>query len=179
MTRANLNFRPRDTLTLAESLGIVMKALDISLSTTSTTTIAGNLPAWHKRIILTIQEKQIALDVRDDNGRVIALYDARVGAGISGFDMSHRLTRGQFFQVAVALLNYVEDENPTAHCATYTDGCNECSNDGSTTTCTERACIWQGIPQCYTCQAGYTLKDDRCVRSTQTSCVQEAGYAGG
>jgi hypothetical protein len=69
VTRANLYFRPRDVLTLAEALGITFKALDISLSNTSTSSISGSLPAWQKRLILTIQEKQITLNVRDDNGR--------------------------------------------------------------------------------------------------------------
>ena len=69
VTRANLYFRPRDFLTLGEALGIVIKALDIPLSNTSTNTISGTLPAWQKRIVLTVQEKQITLNVRDDNGR--------------------------------------------------------------------------------------------------------------
>jgi hypothetical protein len=70
-----------------------MNALDITLSKTSTDSIPGNLPAWQKRLILTIQEEKIALNVRDVNGRGIAVYDARIGATISGYDMSHRLTR--------------------------------------------------------------------------------------
>lgn len=83
VTRANTFFRPRATITLAESLGITIKALNISLSTTPTTTIAGNLPAWQKRLILTIQEKQIPLNVRDSSGRGIVMYDARLGATLS------------------------------------------------------------------------------------------------
>ena len=59
LSRANTLFRPRATLTLAEALGIVIKSLNISLSNTSTSTVSGPLPAWQKRIILTIQEKQI------------------------------------------------------------------------------------------------------------------------
>lgn len=69
VTRANLYFRPHDTLTLAESLGIILNSLAISHSSTSTATISGTLPAWQKRLILTIQEQQITLNVRDDNGR--------------------------------------------------------------------------------------------------------------
>lgn len=57
VTRANLYFRPRDVLTLAEALGITIKALDIPLSNTSTTTIQGNMPDWQKRIFLTIKEE--------------------------------------------------------------------------------------------------------------------------
>lgn len=69
VTRANATFRPYDTITLAEGLGVIIKALDIRLSATSTSTIPGTLPAWQKRLILTIQEQRIALDIRDDNGR--------------------------------------------------------------------------------------------------------------
>ena len=69
MTRANLFFRPRDVLTLAEALGITIKALNIQLSNTSTNAISGSLPEWQKRLILTIQEQNITLNVRDDNGR--------------------------------------------------------------------------------------------------------------
>lgn len=57
VTRANLYFRPRDVLTLAEALGITIKALDIPLSNTPTTTIQGNMPDWQKRIFLTIKEE--------------------------------------------------------------------------------------------------------------------------
>ncbi len=57
VTRANRHFRPRDTLTLAESLGILFRTLDIPLSQTSTRTLAGNVPDWQKRIILTINEQ--------------------------------------------------------------------------------------------------------------------------
>jgi hypothetical protein len=69
VTRANLYFRPRDFLTLGEAMGIVIKALDIPLSNASTSTIVGSLPVWQKRLILTVQENQITLNVRDDNGR--------------------------------------------------------------------------------------------------------------
>ncbi len=69
VTRANLNFRPHDTLTLAEALGITIKALNINLSTTPTSTISGTLPDWQKRLVLTIQENQISLDVRDSSGQ--------------------------------------------------------------------------------------------------------------
>ena len=69
VTRANLLFRPRDTLTLGEALGILFKAQNISLSTTATSIVPGNLPDWQKRLILTIQEKQISMNIRDDSGR--------------------------------------------------------------------------------------------------------------
>lgn len=68
ITRANLHFRPHDTLTLAEALGITLKSLNITLSTTPTSTISGTLPDWQKRLILTIQENQISLNVRESNG---------------------------------------------------------------------------------------------------------------
>lgn len=140
VTRANLSFRPHDTLTLAESLGITMNSLGISLSTTSTATVPGNIPAWQKRLILTLEEQEIPLNVRDDNGTIIALSDTRIG---SGYDMSHRLTRGQFFQVVVALLHYSENQNPLAHCTVYNDGCNDCTSNVETTQCTERQCFWK------------------------------------
>lgn len=57
VTRANLHFRPGDVLTLAEALGITIKALNIPLSNTPTTTIQGNMPDWQKRIFLTIKEE--------------------------------------------------------------------------------------------------------------------------
>lgn len=69
VTRANTSFRPHDTLTLAEALGITLKSLNIQLSTTATSTISATLPDWQKRVILTLQENQISLDVRDNQGR--------------------------------------------------------------------------------------------------------------
>ena len=113
-------------MTLGEALGIVVKALNISLSTTSPDTISGTLPAWQKRLILTIQEKQITLNIRDAAGRGIALYDPRVGSTLSGFDMSHQMTRGEFFQLVVAFLDYQDNADPVAHCTVYNDGCNDC-----------------------------------------------------
>jgi hypothetical protein len=65
VTRANLYFRPRDTLTLAEALGISLKALNIQLSEA----LRNTEPDWQKRLILTLQENKISLDVRDSNGR--------------------------------------------------------------------------------------------------------------
>ncbi len=59
VSRNNTRFRPRDTLTLAESLGLMIKALNIPLSTSSTSTISGNIPDWQKRIILTLREQNI------------------------------------------------------------------------------------------------------------------------
>jgi hypothetical protein len=56
VSRNNTKFRPRDTLTFAESLGLIIKALNISISTSSISKIEGNIPDWQKRIILTIQE---------------------------------------------------------------------------------------------------------------------------
>lgn len=142
ITRANLSFRPHDQLTLAEALGITLKALDISLSTTPTASISGSLPAWQKRLILTIQEKQISMDVRDESGSSIAFYDTRIGDA-SGFEMSHTLTRGQFFQLVLALLNYSESQNPLAYCTVYNDGCNDCTSNMEVTQCTERQCFWK------------------------------------
>lgn len=69
ITRANLRFRPHDTLTLAEALGITIKALNIPLSTTPTSTIGGSEPDWQKRLVLTIAENHIALNIRDTNGQ--------------------------------------------------------------------------------------------------------------
>lgn len=86
--------------------------------------------------------------------------------------MSHRLTRGQFFQLVIALLHHQEEQNPVAHCTSYSDGCNDCSVTSDGTVCTERACIWQGIPKCYTCEDGYMLQNDRCVKKP-VACVQE------
>lgn len=170
VTRANLNFRPHDTLTLAEALGITIKALNINLSTTPTSTISGTLPDWQKRLVLTIQENQISLDVRDSSGQWIALYDPRIGGAVSGFDMSHRLTRGQFFQILTAFLAYRDNLNPVAHCTVYNDGCNDCTVINGVPACTERACFWQGIPSCSVCESGYTLENNRCVKK-QTSCI--------
>ncbi len=127
VTRANTYFRPRATLTLAEALGVLIKSLNISLSTTSTSTVSGTLPAWQKRLILTIQEKQIPLNVRTHAGKGIALYDARLGSTLSGFEMSHQMTRGEFFQLVVDLLDYQSSANPLAHCTVYNDGCNDCT----------------------------------------------------
>jgi hypothetical protein len=178
VTRANLLFRPHDTLTLGEALGILLKGQNISLSTTATSTIPGDLPDWQKRLILTIQEKEITMNVRDDSGRSIAVYDARIGSSISGFSMSHRMTRGQFFQLTVALLDYQDTSNPLSHCTVYNDGCNDCTVIGGGSACTKRSCFWQWIPSCSECEIGYTLESNRCVKK-QTACIQEGKYAGG
>jgi len=69
VTRANLYFRPRSVLTLGEALGIVIKAQAIRLSTRSTNIISGSLPDWQKRLILTIQDQNITLNIRDEQGR--------------------------------------------------------------------------------------------------------------
>ncbi len=227
VTRANLYFRPHDTLTLAEGLGITLNSLAISHSSTSTATIPGTLPAWQKRLILTIQEQQIALDIRDSSGRSIAFYDPRLGSDISGFNMSHRLTRGEFFQIVIALLHFRDGNNnfcdnytystcpsscvpvcrpsgcstdggvcttdcdgpgscvdfngstdPVLHCTVYNDGCNDCVVGDEGPSCTKRQCIWQGTPSCSACEAGYAVRNGRCVRA-QTACIQEGQYAGG
>ncbi len=75
-------------------------------------------------------------------------------------------------------MTYKNNQNPVEKCLTYTDGCNECEVINGEPTCTERACIWQGVPACYSCEAGYSLENDRCVQ-TIDSCVKEGGYAGG
>lgn len=59
VSRANTKFRPRDTLTFAESFGLLVKALNIELSAKSTSTISGNIPDWQKRLILTSGEQDI------------------------------------------------------------------------------------------------------------------------
>jgi|GEM_PF-1094451 len=93
--------------------------------------------------------------------------------------MSHRMTRGQFFQLVVALLDYQETSDPFAYCASYTNGCNECFRDSNgLVACDKRMCVWQGIPKCYACDSGYTLENNRCVKQ-QTACIQEGKYAGG
>lgn len=69
ITRANLHFRPHDTLTLAEALGISLQSLDIALSSSSISAIPDTLPDWQKRLILTLQENRISLNVVDDNGK--------------------------------------------------------------------------------------------------------------
>lgn len=86
--------------------------------------------------------------------------------------MSYRVTRGQFFQIVTALLKYQDNQNPTAHCTVYNDGCNDCSTGEFGIMCTERECIWQGIPSCSECEAGYVLDNNRCVKK-QTACVSE------
>jgi hypothetical protein len=83
--------------------------------------------------------------------------------------MPHRLTRGQFFQIVTVLLDYQDVQNPIAHCTIYNDGCNDCYLSGDILTCTERACIWQGIPSCSQCEAGYALQDGRCIANS-VSC---------
>lgn len=84
--------------------------------------------------------------------------------------MSHRLTRGQFFQILTAFLAYRDNLNPVAHCTVYNDGCNDCTVINGVPACTERACFWQGIPSCSVCESGYTLENNRCVKK-QTSCI--------
>lgn len=99
VSRANTKFRPRDTLTLAESLGLLVKALNIPLSTASTSTVAGNKPDWQKRIILTLREQNIGYvyEINTDNPYGDSSFhsfswDGYDGRGI-GLDFSHRLSR--------------------------------------------------------------------------------------
>jgi hypothetical protein len=80
ITRANLHFRPQDTLTLAEALGITIKSIGIPLSNASIVGISDNIPDWQKRIIRTIEEHKIILDVRDKNGRSIAFNNILIGS---------------------------------------------------------------------------------------------------
>jgi hypothetical protein len=61
ISRVNTLFRPKDTLTAAEAIGIAIKALDISLSTTNTSTMKSDIPAWQKRLLLTLSENNITL----------------------------------------------------------------------------------------------------------------------
>lgn len=88
------------------------------------------------------------------------------------------MTRGEFFQLVVALLDYQSSTDPLAHCTVYNDGCNDCVLGDEGPSCTKRACFWKGIPSCSSCESGYTLENNRCVKK-QTSCVAEGGYAGG
>jgi hypothetical protein len=57
VTRVNSRFRPLDSLTLAESLKIVMVGLQIPLTTSDPQIIPGNIPQWQKHIILTLRER--------------------------------------------------------------------------------------------------------------------------
>jgi len=84
--------------------------------------------------------------------------------------MSHRLTRGQFFQLVIALLDYQDSSDPTAHCTVYNDGCNDCVRGDELLSCTKRMCIWQGIPSCSECESGYTLENNKCVKKTNV-CI--------
>lgn len=63
ISRINTLFRPKDTLTVAEAIGIAVKTLDIPLSTTDTRKITSDIPAWQKRILLTLSENNISLYV--------------------------------------------------------------------------------------------------------------------
>jgi hypothetical protein len=60
-------------------------------------------------------------------------------------------------------------------CGRYNDGCNdcECGLDGSET-CTERRCIWQGIPSCLPCPAPpreECAKATSCDKCLDINCV--------
>ncbi len=93
--------------------------------------------------------------------------------------MSHRMTRGEFFQLVVALLDYKSSTDPLAHCTVYNDGCNDCTLGDEGPSCTKRMCLWQGISSCSYCETGYTLENNKCVKKKITTCVAEGGYAGG
>lgn len=224
VSRANTKFRPRDTLTFAESFGLLVKALNIELSAKSTSTIFGNIPDWQKRLILTAREQDIGYFIQRGTVYTPLYYftDNNYNYGFS-FMMSDRMTRGEFFQLAVLFLNRNGTVDPIcenyrygncpsgcdavctpsscsngvctddcggpgscvpkpfsfAGCKTYNDGCNDCTvSGGDAISCTERTCIWQGIPSCSTCEAGYVLSNKRCIPSP-TSCTKEGGYAGG
>jgi hypothetical protein len=172
VSRVNARFRPRDTLTLAESLGLLVKGLNIRFSNTATSNITADLPDWQKRLILTLNEGGIG------SFKMVGWeYEYYVSSDVS-FALSDRVTRGDFFRVAALFL---ELQDPLAHCTTYNDGCNECSTGDEGPICTERMCIWQGIPQCHTCEEGYELSGNRCVRreSHSTTCIGLGEYAGG
>ena len=58
--------------------------------------------------------------------------------------MSLVLTRGQFFELTVAFLDFKKSYDPVAHCVNYSDGCNECMRgENGLAACTKRACFWQ------------------------------------
>ena len=180
VTRANSRFRPHDSLTLAESLKILMVSLQIPLTNTAYSEakiILGLLPDWEVRTLLTLREKNISFTLYDSFGRALSFTpDDDIPTAVRKI-MSHRMTRGEFFQL-VTILRDLQSFDPTSHCTVYNDGCNDCVLGDEGPSCTKRACFWKGIPSCSECEAGYTLENNRCVKK-QMSCVTEGGYAGG
>ena len=135
--------------------------------------ISGNIPEWQKRIILTLRENNISFTLYGNyDNQVVPFSYSGLYDPIS-VNMSHRMTRGEFFQLVTALLKYQNSSDPLAHCTVYNDGCNDCSVvDGAGGVCTKRACFWKGIPSCSACESGYSLQDNRCIK-TSTSCITE------
>ena len=189
VTRANATFRPQDTVTLAEWLGIIINALNIPFSPTSTSQY-DNLPYWQTRLIATLGDKKLWLTIVPNTGGgdssgfqpwtiFIGTPDTSWNAWpLHWFYLSDKLTRGDFFQFVAAILLYQDSEHPTTHCSIYNDGCNDCTVTNGVTTCsTSRQCLWQGIPSCSACDAGYTLQNNRCV-ADQTTCVGLGGVEG-
>lgn len=145
MTRKNTKFRPYDSLTLAESLKILMGALEIPLSS-NTSSIPGSIPEWQKNIARTFRESNISFNLYDSNGRITLSFSGldRISAPVT-VNMSHRVTRGEFFQLVTMLQDFQSRiAGPTDHCTQYNDGCNDCSRtDNGLAICTKRACFWQ------------------------------------
>ena len=144
MTRANTRFRPHDSLTLAESLKILMVSLQIPLTNSDTSIIPGTFPDWQKRIVLTLREKNITFVLYDNQGNIVARMSDSEALNMSiGIPLSHNMTRGEFFQLVTVLRNSDSNSDPTAHCTIYNDGCNDCTLNNSVTACTQRECFWK------------------------------------
>lgn len=174
VTRKNTYFRPKDTLTFAEALGITLKSLDVPLSTSSITSVWGNLPDWQKRLVLTIQEINFpSLSVSEIIAGWSRLYPIIIDGSSKKWSFSQRITRWEFFQLIVILMEWKNLNNPTAHCTVYNDGCNDCTVYNGSAACTKKACFWQGIPSCSLCESGYKLQNNRCVKETSTLCIGE------
>lgn len=116
VTRANSRFRPHDSLTLAESLKILMVALQIPLSDTDPQIISGNLPAWQKHIVITLRERNISFFLYDNYGRIVARMSGDESLSMSvGIPLSYKMTRGTFFQLVTAL----RDKRGSSLCYNY------------------------------------------------------------
>jgi hypothetical protein len=94
-----------------------VKALNINLSTKPTSTVPGNLPDWQKRLILTAREQDIGYFNQANAGYSSSYYFTDDNYDFS-FRMSDRMTRGEFFQLAVLFLT--RNQGTTPVCENYT-----------------------------------------------------------
>lgn len=117
VSRSNSLFRPQDSLTLWESLKIIMVALEMPLSDLDPAIVPWSQPTWHKHIALTLRERWTSFLIYDTYGsRIVSFAGNDPLTAPIRTNMSHRMTRGEFFQLVTTFLDL---KNNTQSCYNY------------------------------------------------------------